>query len=60
MYLFVSVPTDKVCVRPWAFERVPNKMIRGLDNALKFVSSKEACLTACLEEVSPSIHPFNP
>lgn len=42
---------DNVCLRPWAFERVPNKMIRGLDNALIYTSTKEACLAACLNEV---------
>lgn len=44
--------TDNVCLRPWAFERIPNKMIRGLDNALIYTSTKEACLAACLNEVS--------
>ncbi|KAK3864028.1 hypothetical protein Pcinc_030253 [Petrolisthes cinctipes] len=41
---------DKVCNRPWTFERVPNMMLRDLDNALIFTSSKEACLAACLNE----------
>lgn len=45
---------DNVCLRPWAFERVPNKMIRGLDNALIYTSTKEACLAACLNEVRDS------
>jgi hypothetical protein len=45
---------DNVCLRPWAFERVPNKMIRGLDNALIYTSTKEACLAACLNEVCGS------
>lgn len=39
-----------MCIRPWAFERVPNKMIRGLDNALIYTSTKETCLAACLNE----------
>lgn len=43
--------SDNVCARPWTFERVPNKAIRGLDNALIYTSSKEACLAACLNEV---------
>lgn len=43
---------DNVCLRPWSFERIPNKMIRGLDNALIYTSTKEACLAACLNEVS--------
>lgn len=38
-------------MRPWAFERVPNKIIRGADNALIYTSTKEACLSACLNEV---------
>lgn len=46
----LSVRTDKVCNRPWTFERVPNKMIKGLDNALIFTSTKEACLASCLNE----------
>jgi hypothetical protein len=42
---------DNVCLRPWAFERVHNKMIRGLDNVLIYTSTKETCLAACLNEV---------
>lgn len=42
--------SENVCLRPWSFERVPNKMIRGLDNALIYTSTKEACLAACLNE----------
>lgn len=38
-------------MRPWAFERIPNKIIRGADNALIYTSTKEACLSACLNEV---------
>ena len=44
--------TDKVCKRPWNFERVPNSIIQGHDRALIFTSTKEACLAACLNEVS--------
>ncbi len=53
MYYMVKMQlrSENVCLRPWAFERVPNKMIRGLDNALIYTSSKEACLSACLNEV---------
>lgn len=53
MYYMVKLQlrSENVCVRPWAFERVPNKMIRGLDNALIYTSTKEACLSACLNEV---------
>ncbi|PSN36834.1 hypothetical protein C0J52_14247, partial [Blattella germanica] len=52
MYYMVKmqIRSDNVCLRPWAFERVPNKMIRGLDNALIYTSTKEACLAACLNE----------
>ncbi|XP_071050814.1 uncharacterized protein [Onthophagus taurus] len=46
----IQLRTDNICSRPWTFERVPNKMIRGLDNALIYTSTKEACLTACLNE----------
>lgn len=46
----LQVRSDNVCLRPWTFERVPNKMIRGLDNALIYTSTKEACLGACLNE----------
>ena len=42
---------DKVCKRPWNFERVPNSIIQGHDRALIFTSTKEACLAACLNEV---------
>ena len=41
---------DRVCKRPWNFERVPNSMIEGHDKALIFTSTKEACLAACLNE----------
>lgn len=46
----MSVRSDKVCKRPWNFERVPNKNIEGHDKALIFTSTKEACLAACLNE----------
>ncbi|XP_043274615.1 uncharacterized protein tyn [Venturia canescens] len=46
----LQIRSENVCLRPWAFERIPNKMIRGLDNALVYTSSKEACLAACLNE----------
>jgi hypothetical protein len=46
----MNVVAENVCLRPWAFERVPNKMIRGLDAALIYTSTKEACLAACLNE----------
>lgn len=53
MYYMVklNIRSDNVCMRPWNFERVPNKIIRGLDNALIYTSTKEACLAACLNEV---------
>ena len=47
----MSIRSDRVCKRPWNFERVPNKMIEGHDKALIFTSTKEACLAACLNEV---------
>ena len=50
IYEFFSF-LDKVCKRPWNFERVPNAMIQGHDRALIFTSTKEACLAACLNEV---------
>ncbi|XP_018332098.1 uncharacterized protein LOC108741704 [Agrilus planipennis] len=46
----MQIRSENVCLRPWAFERVANKMIRGLDNALIYTSTKEACLAACLNE----------
>lgn len=52
MYYMVklNLRSENVCQRPWSFERVPNKIIRGLDNALIYTSTKEACLSACLNE----------
>lgn len=52
MYYMVKLQlrSENVCHRPWSFERVPNKIIRGLDNALIYTSTKEACLSACLNE----------
>jgi len=52
MYYMVKlhIRSEKVCSRPWTFERVPNKMLRNLDNSLIFTSTKEACLAACLNE----------
>ncbi|XP_053694622.1 uncharacterized protein LOC128742317 [Sabethes cyaneus] len=52
MYYMVKLQlrSDNACQRPWNFERLPNKMIRGLDNALIYTSTKEACLSACLNE----------
>ena len=48
--LFLQI--ENICARPWTFERVPNKMLSGLDNALVFTATKESCLAACLNEVS--------
>ncbi|ERL89883.1 hypothetical protein D910_07242 [Dendroctonus ponderosae] len=53
----LQLRSDNICLRPWAFERVPNKMIRGLDNALIYTSTKEACLAACLNEEFPVQRP---
>lgn len=46
----LQVRTESVCLRPWAFERVPGKTLRGLDNVIIYTSTKEACLAACLNE----------
>lgn len=48
----LQVRTESVCLRPWAFERVPGKTLRGLDNSVIYTSTKEACLAACLNEVT--------
>lgn len=60
MYYMVklNIRSENVCLRPWSFERVPNKIIRGLDNALIYTSTKEACLAACLNEVSSCSETF--
>ena len=50
IFISFSPRTDKVCKRPWNFERVPNSIIQGHDRALIFTSTKEACLAACLNE----------
>lgn len=50
----LQVRTESVCLRPWAFERVPGKALRGLDNTIIYTSTKEACLAACLNEVTCS------
>lgn len=57
MYYMVkmNIRSENICMRPWTFERVPNKIIRGLDNALIYTSTKEACLSACLNEVSACV-----
>lgn len=54
----LNIRSENVCMRPWSFERVPNKIIRGLDNALIYTSTKEACLSACLNEVSSIVIKF--
>ncbi|KAI2803756.1 hypothetical protein BLOT_007892 [Blomia tropicalis] len=53
MYFFskLQLRTDNLCNRLWSFERFPNKHLRGLDNAIIFTANKEACLSACLNEV---------
>jgi len=48
----LRIRSDRVCKRPWNFERVPNQMLKGHDKALIFTSTKEACLAACLNEVN--------
>ncbi|GFV46030.1 uncharacterized protein TNCV_2200401 [Trichonephila clavipes] len=47
----VHVNSDHLCDRLWTFEWIPNKILRGLDNAIIFTSNRESCLTACLSEV---------
>lgn len=53
MYFFTKMQlrSDNLCNRLWSFERFPNKMLRGLDNAIIYTSNREACLSACLNEV---------
>lgn len=53
MYFFTKMQlrSDNLCNRLWSFERFPNKMMRGLDNAIIYTSNREACLSACLSEV---------
>ncbi|GIY18454.1 uncharacterized protein CEXT_798671 [Caerostris extrusa] len=43
--------SDQLCDRLWTFEWIPNKILRGLDNAIIFTSNRESCLAACLSEV---------
>lgn len=53
LYFFqkLHLRSDNVCNRLWTFERYPNRVLRGLDNAIIYTSNKEACLAACLNEV---------
>ncbi|XP_054157723.1 uncharacterized protein LOC128956066 [Oppia nitens] len=53
MYYFTKTQlrSENVCNRLWAFERFPNRVLRGLDNAIIYTSNKEACQAACLNEV---------
>ncbi|UYV79377.1 hypothetical protein LAZ67_17002369 [Cordylochernes scorpioides] len=46
----VNLRTENLCGRLWTFERFPNKLIRGLDNAILYTASRESCLAACLTE----------
>ncbi|XP_013780210.1 uncharacterized protein LOC106464601 [Limulus polyphemus] len=46
----IQINSEKLCNRLWAFERVPNAFIRGLDSAIFYTSNKNACLAACLNE----------
>uniref|UniRef100_T1IUF2 ZP domain-containing protein n=1 Tax=Strigamia maritima TaxID=126957 RepID=T1IUF2_STRMM len=54
MYYFVKLhlrpDTRNLCNRPWTFERVPNRMLTGYESAHIYTSSKEGCLSACLDE----------
>ncbi|XP_067136518.1 uncharacterized protein tyn [Centruroides vittatus] len=47
----INLRSENLCSRLWSFERIPNKYIRGFDNAIIFTSNKDACLSACLNEV---------
>ena len=53
LYYFskTNLRSDNVCNRLWSFEKYPNKVLRGLDNAIIYTSNKEACLSSCLNEV---------
>ncbi|XP_053208805.1 protein let-653-like [Panonychus citri] len=53
LYFFskLNLRSDNICSRLWTFERYPNRVLRGLDNAIIYTSNKEACLAACLNEV---------
>ncbi|XP_074599209.1 trynity [Brevipalpus obovatus] len=53
LYFFskLHLRSDNVCNRLWTFERYPNRVLRGLDNAIIYTSNKEACLASCLNEV---------
>lgn len=42
--------SDFLCDRLWSFELLPNKLLRGLDNAIIFTSDRGSCLAACLAE----------
>ncbi|XP_022242070.1 uncharacterized protein LOC106459815 [Limulus polyphemus] len=46
----LHIRSENVCNRLWAFERVPNKALRGLDSTIIFTDNKESCLVACLNE----------
>ena len=54
-YSCFTLLVDNLCNRLWSFERFPNKILRGLDNAIIYTANKEACLSACLNEVSSTI-----
>ncbi|XP_042908270.1 uncharacterized protein [Parasteatoda tepidariorum] len=47
----MNINSDHLCDRLWTFEWIPNKILRGLDNAIIFTSNRESCLAACLSEV---------
>lgn len=55
LLFFLNFILDNLCNRLWSFERFPNKILRGLDNAIIFTANKEACLSACLNEVFLSL-----
>ncbi|XP_022239988.1 uncharacterized protein LOC106458127 [Limulus polyphemus] len=46
----VNIRSERVCNRLWTFEKIPNAIIPGMDNAILYTANKNACLAACLNE----------
>ncbi|XP_023215849.1 uncharacterized protein LOC111618533 isoform X2 [Centruroides sculpturatus] len=49
-FIFFLMFLEKTCDRLWSYERYPNRMLKGLDNAIVFTSDPESCLSACANE----------
>ncbi|XP_022255878.1 uncharacterized protein LOC106471553 [Limulus polyphemus] len=47
----IHISSGRLCNRLCAFERVPNNFLRGLDKAIFYTSTKNACLASCLNEL---------